>query len=321
MWVNLAEKSARLKRLLLLFTGTLLLFSAEGQNWAAPGATWYYSFMNFGMDGYVKITKTADTVINGKNCDVLLKERWWHDYPNSINYYAVIGKDYTYTDSGVVYYYRQGLFFVLYDFNALVGDSWVVAGWSSSPCSMQDTTYVDSVGATVINSDTLKWMWLRPSLGNYNPDWQFSATGFPSAGKIIEKIGCTGYMFPEPYCVTDLSEGGILRCYTDSSGWTYQSGVVSQCDYYYTGINETEQPFFFSVIPNPSSGTFTVTSAQKISSIGLLNMLGEEMTVPYTVTEPDSVTKFDLSAFPKGVYLVRLISVEGACSIKKIIIQ
>lgn len=50
---------------LLLFSASLFMIvsAAVAQNWAAPGATWFHTTMNLGREGYVKIEKAGDTII------------------------------------------------------------------------------------------------------------------------------------------------------------------------------------------------------------------------------------------------------------------
>jgi len=313
-WFTLAEqKQKHLKRLLLFLIFTGFIFSAKGQNWAAPGAVWHYSFTNFGYDGYVKIIHTGDTVISGKTCDILQKTRFGYNYFNSVFDTVYLGEDFTYIQNDTVFYFRNNQFFILYDFNATVGDSWIVSGWNiPTPCTNNtDTVSVDSISNIIINSDTLKVLYVSPL---YPADWTFGWWQNPFNRRVVEKIGCLAYMFPEPYCVTDLSEGGYFRCYSDSSGWSYQTGISPSCDFI-LGINEMENNFSFSISPNPSSGIFTISCSEKIEGIEIVNLLGEK------VSSGSENQEIDLTKESKGIYFVRVWDGEGNYSVQKIIIE
>src|SRR3990172_9519207 len=199
------------------------------QNWAAPGADWHYTYALFTFDGYIKIEKLGDTLINGYTCDILKKTRIGYNYMTSTNDTIDLGREYTRLNNDTVYNFRNNQFYILYCLNANPGDTWTVAG-NNTNCNATDTVKVDSIGVTVINSTTLRYLWTSSPTSS---EWRFT-------NKIVEKIGCVGYMFPEPYCLVDINEGGPFRCYNDSAGWSYQTGIVPYCDYT-TQVNEYPQ--------------------------------------------------------------------------------
>ena len=307
-----------MKKFLLFPIFISVLFSAKSQNWAAPGAVWYYSTSNFTYTGYIRISKIADTLINGKTCDVLEKYRKGYNYMTSQFDSLVMGHEYTYTQNDTVFYYRFNQFFVLYDFNSAANDTWIAAGWNNSPCSNTDTVTVDSSGTVIINSTTLKALWM-PAITMGNPQWQFYGGNQPNMPTIVEKMGCLGYMFPEVHCVTDSYEGGPLRCYSDSSGWSYQSGVSPTCNFI-LGTNELIEENLFSIFPNPSSGVFVINGEKKISEIEITDVFGRKVgNVQSTVGK--GKIEINLTKEAKGIYFVKVIGEEGKYSVKKIIIE
>lgn len=213
-------------------------------SWAAPEATWYYTYDHFAFAQYIKIEKVEDTLINGIQCDVLQKTRIGYDYVQSLYDTVNLGREYTFTslNGDTVFYFRNNKFYILYAFNALPGNMWIVCG-NNSNCPLTDTVRVDSIGYQIINSDTLRYLWTSKTSNAFG--WYFT-------GKIIEKIGCIGYMFPEPYCqVIDNNEGGPFRCYNDSSGWQYTTNIVSTCDFT-TSVNELQSlNSDIYIYPNP----------------------------------------------------------------------
>jgi len=72
------------------------------------------------------------------------------------------------------------------------------------------------------------------------------------------------------------------------------------------------------VIPNPSNGLFTIQADWlKIKSLEIVNMLGKRVFYRTNGT----VTEFDLSNQPKGVYFIKLIGFEGEVKTQKLFIQ
>lgn len=234
-----------MKSFVLLCLVFLFFFRVEAQNWTAPGAKWNYSFNELFSFGYISVEHIADTTINGKLCDVLEKNKFGYTAPG---YYDTIalGHEYTYFDSGRVWVYRDNQFWILYDFNASVGSSWSCKGNNDS-CQLPGEFYVDSIGSIVINNDTLKVIHTSPMPGS----------GYHFIGAIVEKIGCLGYMFPEPACIADAEEGGPFRCYSDNLGWSFESGISLTCDYINSVFDSGDQENF-QIFPNPAFYGFSI---------------------------------------------------------------
>jgi hypothetical protein len=259
----------KLHTILLIFLISFTNFSFS-QNWCASGALWYYTYTNFTFDGYVKIEKVGDTTINTFTCDILQKTLIGYNYISSTYDTTSLGREYTRLSNDTVYNFRSGQFYVLYCFNAVPGDTWLIAG-NNINCALTDTISVDSIGTTVINSTTLKYIWTSPTSAN---GWRFT-------NRIIEKIGCIGYMFPEPFCLTDINEGGPFRCYNDSSGWSYQTGIAPYCDYT-TAVSEySNQNIRVSIFPNPftTKTTIALSKTEGDYIFRIFNELGCEVLI------------------------------------------
>lgn len=217
------------------------IIKASAQSFAPAGASWHYDFKVLTKEGYVKIYKEKDTLVAGKLCSKLIKQKIIYDFSISLLDTFNLGVEYVYEQGNTVYYFRNNKFYTLYDFNATVGSKWEIHS-NSSTCSSTDSVIVDSIKTTRINSIPLKTLFVHSKNKNIT---------FTNA--IIEKIGCIGYLFPEPICVTDINEGGPLRCYSDSSNWSYQTNVSPTCDYV-TAINENSYlSCTIQIYPNPIS--------------------------------------------------------------------
>ena len=189
---------------LICFLTFLNLIQIKAQtSWAAPQATWYFTFDHFAYGAYVKIEKVGDTLINGINCDVLQKTRIGYDYSSSFWDTVNLGREYTCVslNGDTVFCFRNNHFYILYAFNAVPGNTWYVGG-NNINCDTIGKIRVDSIGTEIINSDTLRYLWTSP----------YANSRYSFSGKIIEKLGCFGYMFPEPTCAVDGNEGGPFRC-------------------------------------------------------------------------------------------------------------
>jgi hypothetical protein len=265
------------------------------QVWAPSGATWYYEWASMWYSGYVKISYIGDTIVDSKSCKILKKERFTYDWVNHIYSNMFIGYEYTYQESNIVYYYRYGQFFKLYDFNSSAGSSWEVAGWEPfNPCDSTGLIVVNSTGMITVNSLSLKYLNVSPG---QNSTWALSDT-------IIERIGPLGYMFPEPTCVVDLFEGGSLRCYSDDTFELYKRGQAPACDYIIGADEISPESNYFKIYPVPATSTITLEITKKIKDkmmIEISDILGKKMKS----IEMDKVKmSIDIEDLKGGVYFI-----------------
>lgn len=211
---------------LLLFLSLLTSGTAFAQSWAAPGATWYYNYTYFNCTGFERIQRVGDTIIQGHQYDQLETYRKWRCImPLDSGEYTEPMRAFTRDDNGRVLLWRDSVDYVLYDFNAVPGSTWQAAVQMQitvTPCDT-GTLYCDSVSYMIANGDTLKMLYTHPL------DW--FTLNYTSYMPVVEKIGALSNLFPMPMCVADLPQGFILRCYSDSSGWSWQNpNITSTCD-------------------------------------------------------------------------------------------
>jgi len=293
--------------LLLYFASSLTM----AQVWAPSGATWHYDWAAMWYSGYVKIKYIGDTIVDGKSSKILIKERFTYDWVNHIYSNNVIGYEYTYLENNIVYYYRYGQFFKLYDFNSVANDSWKVAGWDlSHPCGDTAIVVVDSTGFTTINSISLRYLKVSPGPNSY---WAFSSD------TIIERIGSLGYMFPEPTCLVDVYEGGPLRCYYDDSFGLYERGSAPACDYI-TGLADNHpERNFFKVYPVPATSIIILEFTRQVKGkmmIEIFDILGNKMKN----IETDKVKLIiDVEDLKSGIYFISVTDQSGFIWKQKII--
>ena len=293
------------KFLLALFISASV--SSFAQSWAPPGATWYYDFtvyaMPFPQYGYERIQNIGDTVIASKQYNKLQIYRAWYDQQaQQTNFYTVPQLEFTRADSGVVYYYRDSAEYVLYDFNAQPGETWVLRNeFEGTPCDTARVV-VDSIATTIINGDTLRVLRTSPV------SWSGITLYYP---RIIERIGSLANLLPYTMCVTDIPQGYNLRCYSDSTGWMYQNPNWTQSCDYILGTGEITVQESFSLFQDMQSHTITLQGPQikpgaSIQIHDSRGQLVEQMNI-----QASGSVELNISGLAAGIYYVS-VSTETA---------
>jgi len=284
------------------------ILSMSQATWAPDGAVWYYNYTNnSATEGYIKVEYLKDSLFNGQNCKVLLKSR--HTFNHILEESATdsMGLEFTYEENNQILYYRMNEFTILYDFSLENGNDMAITGLPKGECAELGSVIIDKVENVNINgfdlikqnihrTDTSVW-----DLGN----------------EIIERIGSKSYMFPELVkCLSDMNEGGELRCYYDDEiGW-FQVGN-QECDYI-TNINSAPKDIIdISIYPNPTNDSFTVKTNNNLKShLYILNITGK------VLFEDEFSEKINVSTkkYKKGIYIVKVENINNV-TIKKIIIE
>jgi hypothetical protein len=288
------------KILLTLIFAVLVQFCFGQNEWAPVGAKWYYDYPgDIGWLNYTTIESVGDTIIQGKNCRILQMER---------NFDSL--RTYTYYDSNKVWVYEKGIFYKLYDFDAIPGDTWeVIDIFHRCQNDSISTVRVDSIGSVTINDKVLKYIVVSflPT-GGFN--WGFECYGdVGEPNKIIEKIGPLGYMFPQNFCIIDYYYGCSLRCYSDSIFGSYQTGIVDSCTYTTTSVKEYNLDSNLYIFPNPLKDILYIEFPNKSIDclIEIYNIYGQ--LIKTNIIE-DNIKKINFSKYPKGIYILKLISIN-----------
>ena len=296
---------------LLLFLFIAVAVPSIGQSWAAPGATWYYDFTAFvfpqPQSGFERIQNIGDTVISGRQYNKLQIYRQWYDpSTQTTNTYTVPQLEFTRSDSGVVYYYRDSADYVLYDFNAQPGETWVLRNeFEGTPCDTSSIV-VDSISIMIINGDTLRTLRTSPV------NWSGITFNYPP---LVEKIGGLANLFPYTMCITDLPQGYGLRCYTDSTGWMYQSpNWPYACD----DIMNVRDPAYsstFSVVPDMLSHKLTLTGAPVRVGAVIQVYNGNGQLMFEEISRSNNKVELNFAPATGGIYFVTVTVEEGRASV------
>jgi hypothetical protein len=287
-----------MKKILFIISFLLLTIIADCQNWAPIGAKWTYTqtfASSFAKDTIV-IKSIGDTIIQGKNCKILKKsDVVCDDRPF---------KEYMYSDSGKVFFYDdlKNRFQMLYNFNAQVGDTYTVFPAISPFDSIGNDSIVinvDSISTTIINSITLKKLFVhRSNLG----EWPCLG------GIIIENIGDLFYMFPWISGLCDINFAGPLRCYEDSIIGFHDFGTAPSCDYVDIGIIENKKINNVSILPNPATDRIVIDCLDSRElNISIYNLIGHLVLLSNIDNKKNEI---DISNLATGMYIIKVTGVN-----------
>jgi len=287
--------------LLLVFLG-ISFNNYSQETWAPIGAKWYYgnqvSPVVSPLEDYLLFEVTSDTIIQNKDCKIIEKRRFYND--SSIEF---LGKEIFYSDSNKVYHLINNTFYVLYDFNKKVGESWT----SRIPIEYDDLIYpgdslrevtVDSIKQIIIDNDTLLSLYTSASFGKNT-----NSLDFYYKSPIIENIGA-GYMFMAPWPIMD-SDVPYLRCYQSN---TINYTIKSPCDTFINipqNINNLKQKLYkILVYPNPINDKIWIDIKMpgklEIFEIKIFNQLGN--CIFFTKAYTGLIETIDFQRYPKGLY-------------------
>ncbi len=288
-------------RLILLLVCCISLRIYGQTNEFAPiGATWWYNYEYFSGSGYLQLQSVGDTVISGVNCRKITKTLVQKDLsnPDAVVDTFYMDNEYVYSNLGVVYNYRLGSFYTLYDFNAVVGDTWAVSGVSNfGDCDSTGFIQVDNVTTVLIGGFELTQLFTGSVDDDY---WNFGTL------PIIERIGSLSYLFAHPNsCLTDFYEGGNLRCYYDNEIGYVQIDSTTTCDFILSS-NEITAATSIAISPNPFSTELKIKLPDNFlnSIITIYNLNG---SILYQTTTCNSTIDISTDKIIPGVYFLHVL--------------
>lgn len=141
---------------------------------------------------------------------------------------------------------------------------------------------------------------------------QFHFSNIPYT--VIEGIGSTSGLF-ETVCVFEYSAN--LICFSQN-GQTLYPDSNTFCPLLVTEVQILQQKNLFDLSPNPTTGTFTIESSQKISSVEITDVMGRRIKTRRIEKQEE---KIDLSDQPKGIYFIKAQDENENFAVKKIILQ
>ena len=288
-------------RIVLFLVFSISVQSYSQTNEFAPiGATWWYNYEYFSGSGYLQLQSVGDTVIGGVNCRKITKTLVQKDLsnPDAVVDTFYLDNEYVFSDLGVVYNYRLGAFYTLYDFNAVVGDTWAVGGVSNfGDCDSTGFILVDNVNTVLIGGIELTQLFTGSVDDDY---WNFGTL------PIIERIGSLSYLFAHPNsCLLDFYEGGNLRCYYDNEIGYVQIDSTTTCDFVLSS-NEITAATSIAISPNPFSTELKIKLPDNFlnSIITIYNLNG---SILYQTTTYNSTIDISTDNIIPGVYFLHVL--------------
>jgi len=299
-----------MKKSILLSFILLISIGLNAQVWIDAGAKWTYDYWNISEGGTYTFTYTNDTLILGKQCQEIeiVKYEYVYDQFGELHSFIIpVGSNYTYASGDSVFYLFEDNFYLMYDFSASVGDTWVVAVDQFDQCEDTAVVRVTQTGTVNINNQQLRTITLE-TISN-------SLMGIN--GTCVERFGNEISDYPNfgqgPFPGYQSCEGVLLevnfytfRCYSDNTFGTYNPRNIA-CDTL-TGLYETETSGF-GFYPNPTEGEIIFEYIDSnLSEIQIYSMGGQRVKQFYL---KPTERKIDISDLNAGVYFFRIITDKG----------
>jgi hypothetical protein len=289
-----------MKQYLFLFAFVVfnLQTFAQTTDFAPVGAIWYYREISTIMpypEKFRLVEVTEEAVYQGKLCRKI----------EGLTGCGLPNPCYVFSQNDSVFYWslNTAMFQLLYDFSALPGDSWDIAGLL--PPFGPVHVLVDSLTNKVVGNDTLK-VWHI----NYTPD------SFDWGNEILEKVGNACFLGPS----SDLCENGPcgIRCYADPD-MDYHF-VPYPCDTAIFTSKSTELSAFTPIhlLPNPFHESITLHSNYPLMgySFRLYDQLGQ--LVHKQVLAAGDVT-IETTDLPPGIYFGVVGDIEKGYRVEKLV--
>ncbi|MCB0666513.1 MAG: hypothetical protein KDC80_11845 [Saprospiraceae bacterium] len=204
---------------LVIFLSSVHLAAQEAPEWAMEGALWHYTYLSLPYEvKYLTLEVKGDSLLNDTTCRVLKPRLYGQSGEENTELAPICLRQ----EGRRIYYWVKNRFTLLYDFDALVGDTIeIIAPITQYEDDSVMYFRVDSVGEVEIDGKTLRSQYLVPiEKGAAGYSVQFSEWN-------IELIGNSYYMLPinQLYCDSECPIS--LRCYGDQM---ISKKVVIPCD-------------------------------------------------------------------------------------------
>lgn len=211
---------------------------------------------------------------------------------------------------------------VLYNFAATAGQSWTTtlidSMASGTHVPFTHTITVNTVTTVVMNNMTLKKL-----LVSYCYTSPYTGTVQCDAAEIIERIGCTTYLFNYTHKMNVSDPDGMsdFLCYTDNTFGTSQFSQKG-CNYD-VGIAENKAAIENVVLyPQPAGDRLHVVFSEHAAGLDyalqVTDLLGR--AVPNARLQLSGAAgELDLSTLPKGIYFLRFFDGSSPIATRKFI--
>lgn len=274
--------------------------------WIGPGATWHYDFEELSgtsLAGFFKYSYTGDTLIDGVSSQkIQLNIYEFLTYPTVALYdSSEVYEYYTYVSNDTVYYRNNDQFFVLFDFGASIGDSWIISTTHNGDPYCDDTSKVVVVDTSsiIMNGQVYRTIELETVAGS----------SYTLMGTFNEKFGLINgsspyHLFPRE----NVCDPGIIvewyymsfKCYEDEFFPVF-SFSSEDCEYLLTHLDlESEGLSVFEIWPNPVDYKLNL-NVNEIGTISIYSLSGQLILEQQAVIGNNEL---NISFLNNGSYLV-----------------
>lgn len=307
------------KLLLLAFLFPLLSF---GQTPFGYHATWHFRYGSWSEgSGYKKIQHVSDTNMLGFNWlkfEVTgIKEVKWGPDPGDTTLEVNVTFDpifFATRNDSIFRLLNDSTPYLLYDFNAEVGDSWQFAPHDTSfGCDSLPIATVVNKGVEIYNGDTVTFIEIenaKDTSGNPSAPYQMPE-------KIYREFGPDStivlfYPIATPCnMIYDYFSSQTLRCFSnDNISINFTSNT---CDYWPSLSVDAFQLVDVKISPNPTFDYISIdVNPQEVDRIEVLSLEGRKLL------ETDQAQKIKLPE-ASGVYLVEVYFTDGRRGVSKVL--
>ncbi len=292
--------------------------SARAQQGFAPlNAIWHYEhFCNLlpweASCGHFTVEAVRDTMIDGMTANILE----YKDMGVVIPQAEVIISE----EANRVYFFEDGQFKLLYDFNLNEGDTMTFhvpqnvayydvtcGGGYGVPDSAQ--VRIDSTALIEVDGQLLKTLYSSSIIdhGNDISGWVLE--------QFTERIGSHAGLFGYTTFVCLGGFNGYLRCYSDHL--ISHTTVAEACDFV-MGQEELAGNDAATVYPNPTRGAVRVESGRESITAYRVTSMSGQVLLQRTGSFSSSFD-IDLSQLPPGIYMVEAFSSSDVVVREKVI--
>lgn len=290
------------------FFSLLITQLSFAQIWVEDNAVWHYDFWNIGAGvGFYSIERNGDSLIEFHSCeryDISTTRFWYYTQPpgSGLNDTLVYDGEYflesqfIYTSNDSVYRWDGNAFQLLFDFNASVGDQWIISTqpnpWAPT-CNDTAWVQVEATGIENIQGTNYRTITLSSPM---DAPWSL-------AGTFNERFG-EDYFFPRPGdypCQEFIAEMDILsfKCFEDDSFNLYNPSG-EDCEYYLTQLGTTHQAEMnIMVYPNPASSELNILMDGEFE-VAIYSSSGVKIIELKGINN----LTLDLADFKRGVYSI-----------------
>lgn len=305
-----------MKKIILILL--LLPLLASSQNWIEKGTVWHYDQVMNGI-GFHKFMYNEDTLIDGHLCQKIIDSCFtFFEQPNGVVLYAGVTDGpthYTYNNNDSVFCYRDSTFYLLYNFGAHIGDSWVISTDTMGGCDTSVVMVVDT-GSMVINNEIKRWVDLTTNSG----------AGFILNGRILEGVGTIdGFNVVSPLFAVDIPcDTNIIicfyfyhfKCFSRNDTLIYNPSG-KDCEYYliHSAIDELNSTNKIKIYPNPArnqiSFVFGSENTMDIEMLYIYNSMGQ-LNKQHSLKKNEQVFQLNISDLRSGIYYYQIMGIDKA---------